>query len=74
MANENPSWGYTRIRGGLKSLGHEVGRNTIKAASKTTATFKPPALPGDSLPPDDVGSRCGHSATHPTIPDTLSRR
>ena len=31
MANENPSWGYTRIRGGLKSLGHEVGRNTIKA-------------------------------------------
>jgi hypothetical protein len=31
MANVNPTWGYTRIRGGLKSLGHEVGRNTIKA-------------------------------------------
>jgi hypothetical protein len=31
MASENPSWGYTRIRGGLKGLGHEVGRNTIIA-------------------------------------------
>ena len=31
MANENTSWGYTRIRGGLKILGHEIGRNTIKA-------------------------------------------
>jgi transposase InsO family protein len=34
MANENPSWGYTRIRGELKSLGHEVARNTIKAILK----------------------------------------
>ena len=34
MANENPTWGYTRIRGGLKSLGHEVARNTIKAILK----------------------------------------
>jgi transposase InsO family protein len=31
MAIENPSWGYTRIRGGLHRLGHEVARNTIKA-------------------------------------------
>src|SRR5262245_28757692 len=30
LANENPTWGYTRIRAGLKSLGHEVARNTIK--------------------------------------------
>ena len=29
MASEN-SWGYTRIEGALKNLGHEVGRNTIK--------------------------------------------
>ena len=34
MANENPSWGYTRIRGGLQSLGHDVARNTIKAILK----------------------------------------
>jgi len=30
MARENPSWGYTRLRGALKNLGHELGRNTIK--------------------------------------------
>jgi transposase InsO family protein len=34
MANENPSWGYTRIRGGLVNLGHHVARNTIKAILK----------------------------------------
>jgi transposase InsO family protein len=30
MARENPRWGYTRIRGALDNLGHEIGRNTIK--------------------------------------------
>ena len=30
MAQDNPRWGYTRIRGALRNLGHEVGRNTIK--------------------------------------------
>ena len=30
MAPENPSWGYTWIRGALHNLGHEVGRNTSK--------------------------------------------
>jgi transposase InsO family protein len=34
LANENPTWGYTRIRGGLQHLGHDVGRNTIKAILK----------------------------------------
>jgi hypothetical protein len=29
MALENPSWGYTRIRGALANLGHQVGRGTI---------------------------------------------
>jgi transposase InsO family protein len=29
MAKENPSWGYTWIRGALLKIGHEVGRNTI---------------------------------------------
>ena len=23
MATENPTWGYTRIRGGLKRVGHD---------------------------------------------------
>jgi putative transposase len=29
MANENPGWGYTRIRGALRNLDHELGRSTI---------------------------------------------
>ena len=30
MAIENPTWGYTRIKGALANLGIAVGRNTIK--------------------------------------------
>jgi transposase InsO family protein len=30
MARDNPRWGYTRIRGALYNVGHEIGRNTIK--------------------------------------------
>ncbi len=26
MARDNPCWGYTRIRGALRNLGHEIGR------------------------------------------------
>jgi transposase InsO family protein len=29
MAKENPTWGYTRIRGALRNLGLDVGRTTI---------------------------------------------
>jgi len=30
MALSNPGWGYTRIRGALRNLGHQLGRSTIK--------------------------------------------
>ena len=30
MASENPTWGYTRIRGALLNLGHTIARTTVK--------------------------------------------
>ncbi len=30
MANENPNWGYTRLRDALRHVGHEIARNTVK--------------------------------------------
>src|SRR5262245_61932190 len=29
MADDNPTWGYTRIQGALKNVGHRVGRSTV---------------------------------------------
>jgi len=29
MAEENPTWGYTRILGALKNVGHRVSRSMI---------------------------------------------
>ena len=37
MASEN-IWGYTRIRGALKNLGHEVGLNTINRILRRMAS------------------------------------
>jgi putative transposase len=34
MASENPTWGYTRIQGALKNLGHHVARSTISKILK----------------------------------------
>jgi hypothetical protein len=36
MALENPSWGYTRIRGALANLGHQVGCGTIATGNLTS--------------------------------------
>jgi len=41
MAEENPTWGYTRMQGALKNLGHQVGRSTIARILK--AHGLPPA-------------------------------
>ncbi len=34
MATENPAWGYTRIQGALKNLGHRVARSTVAKVLK----------------------------------------
>src|SRR5262249_19029325 len=41
MATENPGWGYTRIQGALKNLGHSVARSTVAKVLKANGI--PPA-------------------------------
>jgi transposase InsO family protein len=41
MATENPRWGYTRIQGALKNLGHGVARSTVAKVLKDNGI--PPA-------------------------------
>jgi len=45
MATENPTWGYTRIQGALKNLGHQVGRSTIARILKAHGLPPVPARP-----------------------------
>src|SRR5713226_9568827 len=45
MAGENPTWGYTRIRGALKNLGHRVGRSTIARILKAQGIPPVPERP-----------------------------
>ena len=45
MAEDNPTWGYTRIRGALKNVGHYVGRSTIVRILKTQGIPPVPERP-----------------------------
>ena len=44
MAIENPGWGYTRIRGALRNIGHELGRSKIKRILAQAGIEPAPAL------------------------------
>jgi transposase InsO family protein len=45
MAEENPTWGYTRIQGALRNVGHRVGRSTIVRMLKAQGLAPVPARP-----------------------------
>jgi putative transposase len=51
MARQNLTWGYTRIRGALYNLGHDVGRNTIKRVLLENG-LDPAPLRGRKMPWD----------------------
>ncbi|MFH2008205.1 MAG: hypothetical protein ABI333_16600, partial [bacterium] len=46
MAKANPKWGYTRIRGAMRNLGHELGRSTIKRILKEAGIVPAPERGG----------------------------
>jgi hypothetical protein len=45
MAQENPTWGYTRIRGALKNVSHQIGRSTIARILKAHGGAPVPGRP-----------------------------
>ena len=45
MAEENPTWGDTRIQGALKNVGHCVGRSTIRRILKAAGLPPVPQRP-----------------------------
>ena len=50
LAQENSTWGYTRIRGALANLGHQVGRSTIARTLKSgTASINPAPNSGTGI-------------------------
>jgi helix-turn-helix protein len=59
MASENPTWGYTRIQGALKNLGHHVGRSTVARMLKANGL-----LPAPNRPPSWQTVSTGTSGSH----------
>jgi transposase InsO family protein len=49
MARENPSWGYTRLRGALDNLGFDLGRSTIQRILAENG-IEPAPLRGRTMP------------------------
>jgi putative transposase len=61
MARENPTWGYTRLRGALRNLGFDLGRSTIQRILKehgelgiATDLVRPNQVRLEAVFPEDV--------------------
>jgi putative transposase len=82
MARENPSWGYTRLRGALENLGFDLGRSTIQRLL-TEHGIEPAPLRGRTMPwktflkahsTDAKGSvACSHSTSEGCVNPSRSR-
>jgi putative transposase len=74
FATENPGWGYTRIRGALGNLGHEVGRNTIQRIlldhGLEPAPTRGKRIPGEDIP---VCTNCESTYGRGAFPDPATR-
>jgi hypothetical protein len=46
---ENPAWGYTRIQGAFKNLGHHVVRSTVAKVHTAHGISPAPARPWCTL-------------------------
>ena len=68
MAIENPRWGYTRIRGALANLGHEIGRNTVKrillSRGMAPAPERGQRTPWKNVPPGALGRAGRNRSVH----------
>ena len=49
MARDNPSWGYTRLRGALQNVGLNLGRSTIQRILKAHG-IEPAPVRGRTMP------------------------
>lgn len=56
IAEENRSWGYTRIRGALANLGHEIGRGTIAEILKHAGIEQAPERGKKGTWPEFLGT------------------
>jgi transposase len=66
MAEENPNWGYTRIRGAFKNVGHHVARSTIARILKEQGIPPVPARPTswDTFSASALGRDCWRGFLH----------
>ena len=60
MTKENSTWAYTRIRGALFNLGHEIDRNTPQSKSRGTIKRMPPEAGMEPAP--ERGKRTSENA------------
>jgi hypothetical protein len=57
MARENQGWSYTRIKGALQNLGHQVGRTTI------LRTLRDNGIDPGFVPEGELKNRCDRQFT-----------